>query len=46
MDLARNLKVESVSRLHPSAPLQVRPNQTVAEAVMLMRRENVDGLGR
>jgi CBS domain-containing protein len=41
MDLAKNLKVESVSRLHPSAPLQLRPDQTVAEAVNLMRRENV-----
>jgi CBS domain-containing protein len=41
MDLAKNLKVESVSRLHPSAPFQLRPDQTVSEAVNLMRRENV-----
>lgn len=41
MDLARNLKVESVSRLHPSAPLQVRPQQSVLEAVSLMRRDGV-----
>jgi CBS domain-containing protein len=41
MDLARNLKIESVSRLHPTAPRQVTPNQTVAEAVALMRRERV-----
>lgn len=39
MDLARNLKVESVSRLNPSPPWQVQPSQVVAEAVALMRRE-------
>ncbi len=41
MDLAKTLKVESVGRLHPTPPLQVQPQQTVAEAVELMRRENV-----
>jgi CBS domain-containing protein len=41
MDLARNLKIESVSRLHPTRPLYVRPEQTVAEAVQIMRREAV-----
>jgi CBS domain-containing protein len=41
MDLARNLKVESVSRLQPRPPLQVKPEQTVAEAVALMRQERV-----
>jgi CBS domain-containing protein len=41
MDLARNLKIESVSRLHPTPPRQVRPTQTVAEAVALMRQEEV-----
>ena len=41
MDLARNLKVDSVHRLNPTPPLQVAPTQTVAEAVALMRRENV-----
>jgi len=41
MDLARNLKVESVSRLHPTPPRMVRPNQSVAEAVALMRQEQV-----
>src|SRR5579862_4377462 len=41
MDLARNLKVESVSRLQPTPPLQVRPEQTVSEAVALMREEHV-----
>jgi CBS domain-containing protein len=41
MDLARNLKVESVSRLHPTPPRMLRPTQTVAEAVTLMRHEQV-----
>lgn len=41
MDLARNLKCDSVSRLHPAAPLQIGPDQTVAEAVALMRQEDV-----
>jgi CBS domain-containing protein len=41
MDLARNLKIESVSRLHPTPPRQVLPTQTVAEAVALMRQEGV-----
>lgn len=41
MDLPRNLKIESVSRLHPTPPRQVRPEQTIAEAVALMRQEEV-----
>ena len=41
MDLAKNLKIECVSRLHPTPPLRVRPEQAVAEAVDLMRREKV-----
>ncbi len=41
MELARNLKIDSVSRLHPTAVRQVTPTQTVAEAVHLMRGENV-----
>jgi CBS domain-containing protein len=41
MDLARNLKVESVSRLEPSPPLQVRLNQSVADAVARMRQGHV-----
>jgi CBS domain-containing protein len=41
MELARNLKTESVSRLHPTAPLRVSPEQTVAEAVALMRQYKV-----
>src|SRR5260370_8453219 len=39
MDLARNLKIDSVSRLNPRSPLQLRPNQTVGEAVKLMRQK-------
>jgi CBS domain-containing protein len=41
MELARNLKVDSVSRLHPTTPLRVRPEQTVGEAVALMRQHEV-----
>jgi CBS domain-containing protein len=41
MDLAKTLKIDSVSRLHPTAPLCVRPGQTVAEAVALMRQAKV-----
>jgi CBS domain-containing protein len=41
MDLAKNLKIECVSRLHPTAPLRLSPEQTVAQAVELMRRERV-----
>jgi len=41
MELARNLKVDSVSRLHPTAPLRVDPARTVADAVGLMRERRV-----
>lgn len=41
MDLAKNLKIDSVSRLHPAAPLIVPPTDTVAEAVEAMRRQSV-----
>jgi CBS domain-containing protein len=41
MDLAKNLRIECVSRLHPTAPLHLSPDQTVADAVALMRREKV-----
>jgi len=41
MELARNLKVDSVSRLRPTAPLRVSPEQSVAEAVALMRQKKV-----
>src|SRR5262245_58326034 len=41
MDLAKNLKIESVSRLNLSPPLRLMRRQTVAEAVALMRKEHV-----
>jgi CBS domain-containing protein len=41
MELARNLKVDSVSRLSPTPPWHVSPDQSVAEAVDLMRRQRV-----
>jgi CBS domain-containing protein len=41
MELARNLKVESISRLYPTPPLHIGPEQTVAEAVALMREREV-----
>ena len=41
MELARNLRVDSVSRLRPTAPLSVAPEQPVAVAVALMRRHRV-----
>jgi CBS domain-containing protein len=41
MDLAKNLKIDSVNRLNPTPPLQVRPEQPVEQAVDLMRREKV-----
>ncbi len=41
MNLARNLKVDSVSRLHPSTPLHVAPSHSVAEAVTRMREDGV-----
>jgi CBS domain-containing protein len=41
MRLARNLKVECVSRLQPTPPLCLRADQTVADAVALMRQARV-----
>ena len=41
MDLARNLKHETVSRLNPTPAWHVRPTQTVADAVQLMRDKRV-----
>ena len=41
VELARNLRVESVSRLDPSPPHAVEDRAPVAAAVELMRRENV-----
>jgi len=41
MELARNLRKDSVSRLLPSEPLSVERTSTVGDTVELMRRENV-----
>ena len=41
MELARNLRVDSVSRLEPTPPRQVEATQADADAVYLMRRERV-----
>lgn len=41
MDLARNLKIDSVSRLQPSPPLRVGRADPVARAVALMRENGV-----
>jgi CBS domain-containing protein len=41
MELARNLRKDPVSRLDPSPPWSVERSATVADAVNLMRRENV-----
>jgi signal-transduction protein with cAMP-binding, CBS, and nucleotidyltransferase domain len=40
-ELARNFKTESVSRLHPTPPWRIAPEQSVAEAVALMREHRV-----
>ncbi|HXG12125.1 MAG TPA: CBS domain-containing protein [Gemmataceae bacterium] len=41
MDLAKNLKIDSVSRLPLAPPLQVAAGQPIADAVRLMRQERV-----
>jgi CBS domain-containing protein len=41
MDLVKNLKIDSVSRLLTAPPLKVDPGQTVAQAVDLMRQQRV-----
>ncbi|MBI3407721.1 MAG: CBS domain-containing protein [Planctomycetes bacterium] len=41
MDIGRNLKIDSVARLHPTTPWHVHPMQTVADAVALMRAKSV-----
>jgi CBS domain-containing protein len=41
MELDRNLKIDSVSRLLPSPPHQIESNQPVAAAVEMMRRVKV-----
>ena len=41
MELARNLRVDSVSRLEPTAPHRVEATQLVQDAIYLMRSEGV-----
>jgi len=41
MDIARILKIDSVLRLNPTFPWHIQPQQTVAEAVALMRERSV-----
>ncbi len=41
MELARNLKIESVARLQPTPPRQVEATTSVADTIELMRRERV-----
>jgi CBS domain-containing protein len=41
MELARNLRKDPVSRLEPSDPYAVERTATVADAINLMRQENV-----
>lgn len=41
MELARNLRVDSISRLVPTPPRQMEATQKIAEAVELMREERV-----
>jgi CBS domain-containing protein len=41
MELSRNLKVDSVSRLEPTEPRGIDADRTVADAVAVMREENV-----
>lgn len=41
MELNRNLKIDSVSRLQPSLPHQIGADQPVTAAVDMMRRERV-----
>ncbi len=41
MELARNLKIESVARLLPTPPRQIEAHSSVADTVELMRRERV-----
>src|SRR5262245_25227474 len=41
MELDRNLKIDSVSRLQPSPPHQIRSGQPVSAAVDCMRRQRV-----
>lgn len=39
MDLAKTLKIDSVSRLQPTSPRYIAPGQSVKEAIALMRQD-------
>jgi CBS domain-containing protein len=41
MDLAKTLKIDSVSRLHPTAPQKIAPTRTVREAIEIMRHDRI-----
>ena len=41
MQLARNLRIDSVSRLRTTALWRVAPDQTVGDCVLLMRQQHV-----
>src|SRR3954469_22443633 len=41
MELSRNLRVDSVSRLEPTEPRGIDAGRTVADAVAAMREENI-----
>jgi CBS domain-containing protein len=41
MNVAKILKIDSVSHLDPLSPLQISPDQTIADAVALMRNKGV-----
>jgi CBS domain-containing protein len=41
MDLERNLKIDSVARLNATQPLCIKPEESVAQAVAVMRKEKV-----
>lgn len=41
MELARNLKIDSVSRLVPTPPHQISPEHPVQDAIALMRQQKV-----
>jgi CBS domain-containing protein len=44
MELARNIRVDSVSRLEPSPPHGIDADASLADAVELMRRQNASCL--
>jgi CBS domain-containing protein len=41
MDLAKTLKIDSISRLQPTPPRCIAPDEPVAAAIELMRKERV-----